>query len=714
MRDDPPRSDPWPASRGGSRRGDGQRAGAAALAHAKPAPTTTATTTPGRARQARGVSRRASRRSSGGTRHRRRPIANDAAGRPMLRSATVNRGESLSLPVDGDDGGFASADLDRAAHLLRAAGGRRASDRSAHARARLPHPDALRRAGDPRRLRLPRAQARLALESRQGPRGRHRRAGRRRRGRRPLRARDRLRRRGRLPDEPVRARRRPPAELLLGRLQRPADEKPRARHPRRPRRAERRGRPGARAVADRAVPASPTDVDAALRARGLVVASRSRTTTRTTRTEPAGRPPARRRERAKLTETWTPTSRGSCTRSGCVEAAALASERGDARVASELFERACDWASASARGAEGGRRGEGARAGGAGRRRRGRRARDRPRRSPRGQRGRMRAAPRPPGARPLGRAAAGGDGPHAGGGALVGTRGRGPARGASRRRERRSRGRGTDARGGASPPAAGVGRGGRAGDCSSRVSASTRRRYARSSASRRTCPSAGEALVHLASSLARSACSGRRPTRPRSSRRRAGRPARRHSRADCASRPSRRGAPAALRPLRRRARGRIVPQRARRRVRRRRAVRARRRQDLRRVGRAGRRTRRARAVRARGAVRCARSTIRTSCRCASTCRRGRRSSSAGCAGGTLERCSRPPARSRPRAPWRSRAPSWPRSARRIGSASSTATSNRRTSSSTTPASRASATSASRTSAISRRRRPRASSGRSRT
>jgi uncharacterized protein YcbK (DUF882 family) len=41
----------------------------------------------------------------------------------MLTLSTINHGETLSLPADGDDGGFSSADLDRTAHLLRAAGG---------------------------------------------------------------------------------------------------------------------------------------------------------------------------------------------------------------------------------------------------------------------------------------------------------------------------------------------------------------------------------------------------------------------------------------------------------------------------------------------------------------------------------------------------------------------------------------------------------------
>jgi uncharacterized protein YcbK (DUF882 family) len=50
-------------------------------------------------------------------------IAGDASGRPMLVLSTLNRGESLAVPSDCDDGTFASADLDRMAHLLRSAGG---------------------------------------------------------------------------------------------------------------------------------------------------------------------------------------------------------------------------------------------------------------------------------------------------------------------------------------------------------------------------------------------------------------------------------------------------------------------------------------------------------------------------------------------------------------------------------------------------------------
>ena len=52
-----------------------------------------------------------------------RPVARDPSGRPMLTLTTINRGDTFSLPADGDDGGFSSADLDRTAHLLRAAGG---------------------------------------------------------------------------------------------------------------------------------------------------------------------------------------------------------------------------------------------------------------------------------------------------------------------------------------------------------------------------------------------------------------------------------------------------------------------------------------------------------------------------------------------------------------------------------------------------------------
>jgi uncharacterized protein YcbK (DUF882 family) len=52
-----------------------------------------------------------------------RPMSSDDTGRPMLSLTTVNRGESLAIPAANDDGGFASADLDRIAHLLRAGTG---------------------------------------------------------------------------------------------------------------------------------------------------------------------------------------------------------------------------------------------------------------------------------------------------------------------------------------------------------------------------------------------------------------------------------------------------------------------------------------------------------------------------------------------------------------------------------------------------------------
>jgi uncharacterized protein YcbK (DUF882 family) len=52
-----------------------------------------------------------------------RPVPRDQAGRPMLSLNTVNRGEFLAVPASSDEGGFASTDLDRIAHLLRAAAG---------------------------------------------------------------------------------------------------------------------------------------------------------------------------------------------------------------------------------------------------------------------------------------------------------------------------------------------------------------------------------------------------------------------------------------------------------------------------------------------------------------------------------------------------------------------------------------------------------------
>jgi uncharacterized protein YcbK (DUF882 family) len=51
------------------------------------------------------------------------PLPRDSMGRPMLALRSVNRGESLTIRALSDSGGFASFDLDRVAHLLRAAGG---------------------------------------------------------------------------------------------------------------------------------------------------------------------------------------------------------------------------------------------------------------------------------------------------------------------------------------------------------------------------------------------------------------------------------------------------------------------------------------------------------------------------------------------------------------------------------------------------------------
>jgi uncharacterized protein YcbK (DUF882 family) len=50
-------------------------------------------------------------------------VARDSKGRAMLSLTTINRAESLSIPASSDDGGFASSDLDRVAHLLRAMSG---------------------------------------------------------------------------------------------------------------------------------------------------------------------------------------------------------------------------------------------------------------------------------------------------------------------------------------------------------------------------------------------------------------------------------------------------------------------------------------------------------------------------------------------------------------------------------------------------------------
>jgi uncharacterized protein YcbK (DUF882 family) len=51
------------------------------------------------------------------------PVPRDPRGRAMLSLTTVNRHESLAIAALGDDGGFASEDLDRAATLLRASSG---------------------------------------------------------------------------------------------------------------------------------------------------------------------------------------------------------------------------------------------------------------------------------------------------------------------------------------------------------------------------------------------------------------------------------------------------------------------------------------------------------------------------------------------------------------------------------------------------------------
>jgi len=48
------------------------------------------------------------------------PIPRDDSGRPMLTLTTVNRHESMTVPALTDDGGFATVDLDRLTHLLRA------------------------------------------------------------------------------------------------------------------------------------------------------------------------------------------------------------------------------------------------------------------------------------------------------------------------------------------------------------------------------------------------------------------------------------------------------------------------------------------------------------------------------------------------------------------------------------------------------------------
>jgi uncharacterized protein YcbK (DUF882 family) len=52
-----------------------------------------------------------------------KPVPRDASGRAMLTLRSINRGDALSIPAMSDDGGFAATDLDRMAHLLRASGG---------------------------------------------------------------------------------------------------------------------------------------------------------------------------------------------------------------------------------------------------------------------------------------------------------------------------------------------------------------------------------------------------------------------------------------------------------------------------------------------------------------------------------------------------------------------------------------------------------------
>jgi uncharacterized protein YcbK (DUF882 family) len=52
-----------------------------------------------------------------------KPGARDGAGRAMLSLTNVNRGETADIAALGTDGGFAAADLDRVAHLLRSATG---------------------------------------------------------------------------------------------------------------------------------------------------------------------------------------------------------------------------------------------------------------------------------------------------------------------------------------------------------------------------------------------------------------------------------------------------------------------------------------------------------------------------------------------------------------------------------------------------------------
>jgi uncharacterized protein YcbK (DUF882 family) len=50
-------------------------------------------------------------------------VVSDPTGRPMLALETVNHGEALSVAAASETGGFTAVDLDRVAHLLRAASG---------------------------------------------------------------------------------------------------------------------------------------------------------------------------------------------------------------------------------------------------------------------------------------------------------------------------------------------------------------------------------------------------------------------------------------------------------------------------------------------------------------------------------------------------------------------------------------------------------------
>ncbi|HEX3772235.1 MAG TPA: DUF882 domain-containing protein [Polyangiaceae bacterium] len=50
-------------------------------------------------------------------------VESDPSGRPMLALTTVNHREALAVPATTETGGFSAMDLDRVAHLLRAASG---------------------------------------------------------------------------------------------------------------------------------------------------------------------------------------------------------------------------------------------------------------------------------------------------------------------------------------------------------------------------------------------------------------------------------------------------------------------------------------------------------------------------------------------------------------------------------------------------------------